>query len=306
MTGQFHIQYLEREKLDIEKWDQCIRQSVHPLIYAYSWYLDAMAKNWAGLVLNDYEAVMPLPWNKKMGIQYAYQPPFTAALGVFGKEMNTERITAFIAAIPAAFRLVEIPLNHANPVAPGTADIQYRENYVLNLSPSYPILNAAFRDNTKRNMKKALQAGCYIKKEIEVEKVIALAEEQLSTLTRLGAAEYARFKSLYELLKEKGKATTYGVQAANNELIASCVYFFSDGRAYYILVGNHPNGKTIGASHLLIDAFIQDHAGQPLLLDFEGSDIRNLAFFYSGFGATLEPYPMLMIKRLPWWARWRR
>ena len=46
------------------------------------------------------------------------------------------------------------------------------------------------------------------------------------------------------------------------------------------MVGNHPDGKTIGASHALIDAFIKDHADQNFILDFEGSDIRNLAFFY--------------------------
>lgn len=87
-------------------------------------------------------------------------------------------------------------------------------------------------------------------------------------------------------------------------MIASCVFFFSNNRAYYILVGNHPNGKTIGASHALIDAFIADHAGQNLLLDFEGSDIRNLAFFYSSFGAVQEIYPALKINRLPFYLRW--
>ncbi|HRG24810.1 MAG TPA: hypothetical protein PLL23_10470, partial [Chitinophagaceae bacterium] len=67
---------------------------------------------------------------------------------------------------------------------------------------------------------------------------------------------------------------------------------------------NHPNGKTIGASHALIDAFIADYAGQDLLLDFEGSDIRNLAFFYSSFGAIQEIYPALKINRLPFYLKW--
>jgi hypothetical protein len=69
------------------------------------------------------------------------------------------------------------------------------------------------------------------------------------------------------------------------------------------MVGNHPDGKTIGASHALIDAFIKDHAHQNLILDFEGSDIRNLAFFYEGFGATLETYPGVKINKLPWYIR---
>jgi hypothetical protein len=69
-------------------------------------------------------------------------------------------------------------------------------------------------------------------------------------------------------------------------------------------VGNHPNGRTLGASHALIDAFIQDHAQQDMVLDFEGSDIRNLAFFYSSFGAVAELYPAFRLNRLPFWLRW--
>ena len=56
--------------------------------------------------------------------------------------------------------------------------------------------------------------------------------------------------------------------------------------------------KHIGASHALIDAFIKDHAGQNLILDFEGSDFRNLAFFYSRFGAKVEIYPAIKINTL--------
>ena len=101
-------------------------------------------------------------------------------------------------------------------------------------------------------------------------------------------------------------ATTYGIFSNQNELMASCVFFFSHNRAYYILVGNHPNGKTTGASHALIDGFIKDHAGENMLLDFEGSDIPNLAFFYSSFGAPLEIYPALKINRLPFYLRWMK
>jgi len=86
--------------------------------------------------------------------------------------------------------------------------------------------------------------------------------------------------------------------------MASSVFFFSHNRAYYILVGNTVEGKSIGASHALIDAFIKGNAGKNLILDFEGSDIRNLALFYSGFGAREEIYPFLKINRLPFYLKW--
>jgi hypothetical protein len=96
----------------------------------------------------------------------------------------------------------------------------------------------------------------------------------------------------------------YGVLSAKGEILASAVFIFSHQRAYYILVGNHPNGRTLGASHALIDAFIHHHASTTLTLDFEGSDIRNLAFFYSSFGAFEEYYPAFRLNRLPFWMKW--
>jgi hypothetical protein len=60
----------------------------------------------------------------------------------------------------------------------------------------------------------------------------------------------------------------------------------------------------LGASHLLVDSFIKDHAARNLTLDFEGSDVQTLAFFYSCFGAVEEKYTALKLNRLPWLLKW--
>ena len=287
------LRYLEHDDIDPSKWDACIEHAPNGLIYAYSTYLDHMSKHWDGLVLNDYEAVMPLTWNRKFGISYLYQPPFVACGGVFGRNFN---VSEFINAIPKKFRLIEINLNAGNVYEQGLL----RNNFVLPLNASYEEIYSNYRDNIKRNIKKA--AGCVVKTGIPVEQVISLAKEQLSTVVKLHDHDLQQFQKLCEFLQTK----TYGVFSPAGQLLASCVYFFSHNRAYYILVGNHPNGKTIGASHYLIDRFIADHAGSDLILDFEGSDIRNLAFFYSSFGAVAETYPAVRIDRLPWYIKMLR
>ncbi|HOZ68064.1 MAG TPA: GNAT family N-acetyltransferase [Chitinophagaceae bacterium] len=299
MTDGNTIQYLTRLQIDTAKWDQCISRASNGRIYAFAVYLDTMSANWDALVLNDYEAVMPLTWNSKYGIQYLYQPFLAAQLGVFG----SEEVEAFIEAIPGHFRYIDIYLNSANTNAVKGDDVQLRDNYVLALHHPYEKLVTDYRENIRRNIKKAKQAGCIVEKGFEVETVITLATAQMQLHDKNVEENTGRFRQLYQLLKAVNKATTYGI-SLHGEMIASCVFFFSNNRAYYILVGNHPNGKTIGASHALIDAFIADHAGQNLLLDFEGSDIRNLAFFYSSFGATQEIYPALKINRLPFYLRW--
>jgi len=293
------IQYLTRSQIDTKKWDRCISIAANGRIYAFSVYLDAMSANWDALVLNDYEAVMPLTWNRKYGIRYLYQPFLAAQLGVFG----SNEVQAFIKAIPGHFSYIDIYLNSANTNAVNGNAVLLRDNYVLNLNHPIEKLVTAYRENIRRNIKKAKQSGCIVVKDFEVETVITLAAAQMQLHDKKVEENTRRFRQLYKVLKAENKATTYGI-SLHGEIIASCVFFFSHKRAYYILVGNHPNGKTIGASHALIDAFIADHAGQNLLLDFEGSDIRNLAFFYSSFGATQEIYPALKINRLPFYLKW--
>lgn len=297
------IRYLPHGSIDKTLWDRCIAAAPNGLIYANTFYLDAMADNWDALVLNDYEAVMPLPWRKKYGIRYIYQPFLTAQLGLFGQQLDAALLRDFLDAIPAKFRLWEFSLNHGNLFAVGGYALVQRMNYVLDLSASYETLWANYREQTRRNIRKSQNYGCAVKKNTAVSEVLALAKEQGPGFSERDAQH---FLSLYQLLHNRGMARTYGVHDKLGRLVASCVFFFSQGRAYYILVGNHPDGRTLGASHALIDSFIRDHAGTGLLLDFEGSDLRNLAFFYSSFGAQQEPYAAIRQNRLPFYLKWRK
>src|SRR5258708_6937233 len=139
------IQYFPHSKIDKAKWDRCLDEAPNGLIYAYSFYLDHMAKHWDALVLNDYEVVMPLTWNRKYGIYYLYQPPFTASLGVFGKNITEELVQHFIEAIPRKFKLIEIELNKGNTIK--AAGISLRTNYVLSLNRPYEALFNNYREN---------------------------------------------------------------------------------------------------------------------------------------------------------------
>ena len=300
------INYLTYSQINKTKWDACIDNADNGLIYAYTVYLDTMSKNWDALVLNDYEAVMPLTWNKKYAIHYLYQPAFAACLGIFGKCLTTETVNAFLKAIPGKFKYWDIYFNPGNVFKIKDFDLYTRMNYVLNLNDSYDNLYNAYRDSIKRNIKKSEQLQLQINKNIPVAEITRLAKEQASSFSLLSESDFIQFEKLFYILYRDKRATTYGVYTKDGDLIASAVFFFSHNRAYYIMVGNNPIGKTLGASHALINAFIKDHAGENMLLDFEGSDVSSLAFFYSSFGATEEKYSAVKLNRLPSYLSWAK
>lgn len=304
MNNSPEIRYLKHHEIDFSKWDDCIASASNSLIYGYSFYLDHMSKHWDALVQDDYAAVMPLTWNRKYGVYYLYQPFLTAQLGVFGKSVDASMLETFLHAIPSKFRYWDFYLNHQNAFPLNDYHLYQRINLVLDLNKPYAELYNNYRDNIRRNIRKAEQLGCKAVRDIDVTQVVNLAAIQMKTYTKESAEDLHRFTNLFHNLAQRKQACSYGVLSGKNELIASCIFTFSGNRAFYILVGNHPDGRTVGASHFLIDAFIKDHAGKDMLLDFEGSDIRNLASFYSSFGAKEENYSAIRLNRLPFYLKW--
>lgn len=299
------IRYIAQHEIDRSKWDRCIAEASNGSIYAYSMYLDHMSPRWDGLVLDDYDAVMPLTWNRKWGILYLYQPYLSAEGGVFQREaVETETLRAFLEAIPRKFRFWEFALNSENLLPDTGFPLYPRMNFLLPLNSAYETIRQGYRKDLKNNLQKAGEANLSYAMDIPVDWVIHLAEKQLSALTKLKREHYKHFEKLYRRLHDDKMAQTRGVVNQDGKLLASGVFLFSHTRAYYVLAGNHPEGREVGASHMLLDGFIREHAGSGLTFDFEGSDIPSLAMFYRGFGAYEQPYAAIRLNRMPGPLRW--
>lgn len=297
-TGN-QIRYIEHRNIDKAKWDACITAAPNGIIYAYSFYLDLIAKNWDALVLGDYEMIMPLPWKRKFGLSYIYIPMFASPLGIFGKNISSLLMAEMLTRIPKQFRLCDLNLNVDFTPVDNSYIIKKRVNHVFSLHKNYDSLFSAFRSSYKQIINKGTAAGCRIKKNIPVKTVLELAKNNLLHKTSITEDDFSRLEKVFHAVQEKLKTATYAVYSDKNELLASSIFFFSHNRAFYILAGTTQQGRTAGASHQMLNAFIKDHAGQNLVLDFEGSDITEIAFFFEGFGAMKETYTFIRINRLP-------
>jgi hypothetical protein len=298
------IHYLSYKEIDHHKWDTCISNSPDKLIYAYSWFLNIVCPDWGALVLNDYEAVMPLTSRQKFGIHYLFQPPFCAELGIFSIKSSTHSVAdEMLANIPKKFRYVDICLNRNNHLIDNHF-FRLRKNYVLPLFRSYEDLVGDYSLNHKRNIKKAMASDLCWVTDIPISDALQMARTTLKYIAPISDSDAQIFYSLFMHAAGRNKVICAGVRDQNNTLLSVAVFFYSDSAWYYLLAGSTQEGRAKGAAHYLIDQFIFQHAGQNDSLDFEGSDVPTLAFFYKGFGAKDLCYPSLVINRLPFWLRW--
>jgi hypothetical protein len=202
MNGINDIRYLRRQEIDILKWDRCIEDAPNGLIYGRSFYLDHMTGGqWDALVLNDYEAIMPLTWRKKWGIRYLYQPPYTQQLGVFSAapqrsaapQPPADLIEKFLIVAGRHFRFAEIFLNHQNP----HPSLTPHTNFILDLTAPYKDLAAQYKKGLTASLSVAERSSLQIISDLDLSLALKMNKEMVKDRTpHVRESSYRQFRDL--------------------------------------------------------------------------------------------------------------
>jgi hypothetical protein len=285
-------------KIDKQKWDECLYSSAMPFIYASSAYLDHMADNWSGIVGNDYELIMPVPWRKKYRIKYTYAVPFVQQLGLFGRSASDDDISACLKLMLSNFKYGDYAFNHLNKID----DAKTSNNYVLSLAADYNSTSLYFSDKLRSNLKRTAEHA-FEYSDAQAEEAIKcfdeLYRERISNIT---AADYDHFYALCSLKQKESNLIVRKVSLVNKLLAINLL--MKDGyRLYNLLSCTLPEGRNVFAGHFLYDSLIKEFSRTGLVFDFEGSDIAGVEHFYKSFGAINQPYPKIHFNRLPYFLR---
>ena len=281
------IQYVKRKELDVSKYDFCIENSVQSRIYAFSWYLDIVADHWDVLVLDDYHAVMPIPWRKKYGIKYVTQPHFCQQLGVFSlDEISIDTQQNFIKKIPKKFLKVSLQLNSDSFI---DTSFLNRKNYVLPLNDSYENLFKGFNKGRKHAVKVGEKNDLIIK-DVIIENLIQVKKEFYKSAF-LDCQE-RKLKELSKIIIKKEKGFCIGV-FDKDSFLGGAFFLKTENRLIYLFSGFNIAGKSKQASSFLINNILKKYEMSNLLLDFEGSSIPNIGSFFKSFGSKVVHYYVL-------------
>lgn len=293
------IRFVKHNDIDFAKWDDCILNALNGYIYAFSWYLDIVSEDWDALIEDDYRSVMPLPFKKRFGMKFCYQPFFCQQLGVFSKDLlGDDKVDLFINEIPKALKHVRVNLNKFNQTRNTNIFVNHR-NIELDLIPDYEALSENYHKNLKRNLEKSKDSKLNIVPNVRPEILIDLFKaDKGHEFKHLREDSYNRLKRLIYAGMHNGTATTFGVFDQMNQLVSGAVFFDSHQRLIFLFSANSDQGRELFALGNLIDFIIRKNASKNLTLDFEGSDNEGLARFYLGFGAKEYSYSELSLNRM--------
>ena len=297
---------LPAAELGHRRWDACVQQAANGLIYAQSAFLNAMAPNWHGVVIDDYAAVMAIPWKMKFGFRYAYMPPFMQQLGLMGNYDESD-LKAVLRTIPDFISYGDIHFNFSNTDVI-THGAEAKTNLVIDLQLPYGQIQAGYRNDLKENIRKAETNRLQYITDTQIETAVSQYESNYAVrMPQTKQDDYNRFQALCIALSENAACFTRSVTDEQNNLLAIGLFLKDDKRIYNLMNTTLAEGRNLEANHFLLDKVIREFSQQSLLFDFEGSSLPGIKAFYQQFGAKEQPYFHYHHNSLPWWLRlWKR
>lgn len=297
------IQQVSRQELDESKYNDCIENAKFSKIFGFSWYLDAVVDQWMVLMINDYEAVMPIPYKKKYGITYVYPPFWILELGIYSKSKN-DYSQDFMNYLKANFKWIELRLNENNDfILPNNSFIK-KQFQVLNISKSYDAIFNAFRKDRKKDLKKAKSSNLEVKWDDELHQLITLFQNNIGLRTpNIKEDNYKQLSDLIKICIDKRKGTMLSVYQ-NETIVASAFLLFHKAAVTILVSSTDLKNRENGINTFLIDLIINKYQGRYKQLNFGGSSIDSIASYFLSFGAETVNYPMIKLNQLPIPIRW--
>lgn len=292
------IKYIQRKDIDDSKYNACVQGSKQSLLYGYSWYLDIVCDHWDVLVLDNYKAVMPIPWRKKYFIKYAYQPLWVLQLGIFSINENYS-LQNFLNELQKHFRFIEFRLNAGNIFQNNNPHIISKEFQELSLNQGYDKIKHAYQSDRKKDLKKSKKHQLKIAWGRGQNEFIQLFRQNVGKRTpEIKDPDYNNLKHLMSLCSKKNLGEVCTVYQ-EDQLVAGA-FFLKDQKNITILCSSTDfSNRNNGANTFLIDQAIQRYTNNYQALNFGGSSIPSIASYFSSFAAKTYQYPMIRLNRLP-------
>lgn len=299
------IVLVEHKQIDKTRWDNLIDLSPYSFPYWRSWYLDVVSPGWKAIIYDNYSYVLPLPFRKKAGIKYVFPPDFTQQIGVFGVDFPPpEIISSMLEKATSSFRYLEFNLNYKNKIDFINGTLRKRKNYTLLLNDSFETISKRYHSNTKRNIKKSEKENLsLIVSQSPNELIETFKKHKAKQLNKKKGIDFKLLENLVETGIEKGAFEIMHIYESTNYL-GGAIFANEGNRKVFLFSALTTDGRKKRAMFYLLDQVIRKNAESNKILDFEGSEDKNLGQFYQRFGAEESVYLHIEINRLPKLIKW--
>ena len=294
------IHYVQRKYLDVSKYNFCIENAVQSKVFAFSWYLDIVADNWDVLVLDDYKAVMPVPWRSKFFIKYGYPPFWILELGIFSLNEKIG-IQSFLDVLYGKFRFIETRLNTRNHIEKKSPHLLTKEMQVLSLHSDHGAILNTYRKDRRKDLGRANTSGLKEKWGDAPEQLITLFKNNVGQRTpNIKKADYQVLKQIMNSCLVNQIGEILSIYDDKDHLVASGFFLKHKDTVTLLVSSTDFKNRKNGANTFLINSAIYKYQKDFVVFNFGGSSMQSIAKYFLSFGAETLKYQQIKYHNLPY------
>ncbi|MDA3866844.1 MAG: hypothetical protein PF489_08875 [Salinivirgaceae bacterium] len=290
-TKKYALKYVTYTNIDTRKWDICINKSFNTLVYAYSWYLDAIAERWDAIIEGDYEAVLPIPLWHIRGKWRIRALSIVPQLGVFSTvPLTHEKTEAFLLAVAEKYKHFQIPLNVMN----GQSFHGFKQ--VIRHTYNKDLIYAS--DTQHKPVGIATTAGgngMYVNKGVQLAVIINFLLRVYGG--KINSRDILAMRRIVSFSSRSSFGTAYGVYSETNNLEGLGYVLRFHNRVYllFCVSENEKNAKHI--FQLIVGQLYSEYEHQDLVLECCANDSKVFETVLNENGFSKIAYAIVRKKR---------
>ena len=287
----------------------CATQPDIPL-FLQSWWLDLVCPAWnVAMVMNGdaLAGIWPYPVENKLQVSLLRTPVLSPYMGphvFFPADIKESKrdsfehdiIEALLAQLPQAkmWHLAMQPgLKQVGVFSHYGLDVETKQTFIINLTPSENLLLGNLKDSMRRNIKAADKELTITDAEPNISELFKFHKETLLEKRVNSPFKAAQLQKLYKAVKENHAGALYTAKKGN-EIMAIIFIVWDNNSSYYYMGAQNPKGDNFKAmTALLWHAIKQAKARNNKYFDLEGSMDAGVERFFRGFGGMRELYMVL-------------
>ncbi|MFN5418557.1 MAG: hypothetical protein ACK5B9_15975 [Flavobacteriia bacterium] len=285
------MRFIQSNELNKKKWDELIQNSNY---FSYSYFLDAVAKNWGAYVDENYTKGLAVCFNQTMGIKILY-PPFLGRCAEMINLSEKEKVE-ILNQIQKDFKIGD--LNLESEIKSGLVCVK----------KVFQTYNPSLKQNTlsKRMLKKATESNFTIK-EADFSKVLKIIYAELSQKVKeLTSDNQDRLSNFIKELDFQNKLISLGIFNVNTELDGGLLFFEGKDKITYITGACNADSRNLGGMYMAMNYLIEYATKNNKKVDFGGSNIESIRRFYISIGGEDQEYFSYHWNKAPLWFNFLR
>lgn len=287
------MKIIQREDIDIEKWEDLVNRDPSQNPFSRTHYLDAVAENWCVYVDDNYTKGIALPFIIRFGFKSLYTPIFVRYLEWFG-----EKDSAFDSALKEIQSHFDIgDWNVKEPF-----DSCFSNTFV------YQRIDPGLTDNQRPHAKRMLNKVKRLNYSISIGNNTSLVHDsiQRELPQKIAAFQPKSLAVLRKLVNAIASTDTLLIVEARKEkeFVGGLFLVESGSKLLYLKGAFTADSKKEGAMYAAMQYAIEIGKNTNRTFDFGGSRVEGVRRFNLALGGSDIPYVQYEWNRAPIWFNW--